>query len=228
MPRMTARARRRGGMWSSRVGLGDEPGRGRSFRRDHRQAARGVRPAGPLVRWPDDHRHRIRPRPPPRGGHREGHGARRSHQRRQLEHHDRPRRPRDLQRRAGGRPHLRPAPCCDLPAPRHPDRRDRVVGLGARDAPHPPRAVGGRLGRSERQGVPRRTGDPSGLGGPDGVRARRSRDACAWWPSAAWASRRSPSPTSWSRKATSPTSRSPATRIAAFDARLAEGAGGRH
>ena len=90
VPRMTGRARRGGGLWSRGVVVGDEPRRSRSFGRDHRQAARGIRPAGPHVRRPDDQRHRFRSRSPARGGDREGDSPRRRHQRRQLEHHDRP------------------------------------------------------------------------------------------------------------------------------------------
>ena len=53
--------------------------------------------------------------------------ARGGDERRQLEHHVGARRPRDVRGRAGRRPHLRPPPGRDLPAPRHPDRRHRVV-----------------------------------------------------------------------------------------------------
>ena len=53
-----------------------------------------------------------------------GRRTRRGHERRQLQHHGGPRRARDLRDRARRRPHLRPSPRRDLPAARHPDRRD--------------------------------------------------------------------------------------------------------
>ncbi len=61
------------------------------------------------------------------------------HQRRQLEHPDRPGRPGDVRHRAGRGPHLRPSPRRDLRAARHPDRRHRAVDDRARAAPHPAR-----------------------------------------------------------------------------------------
>ena len=105
-----------------------------------------------------------------------GRRPRRGDERRQLQHHVGPGRPRDLRGRAGRRPHLRPPPCGDLPAARHPDRRDRVVDDRPGHAAAPPRRAPGRVGRRERPGLPGRARPPGRVGRPQARRARASRD----------------------------------------------------
>ena len=96
---------------------------------------------------------RLRPRHARGGRHQGGRGARRGDERRQLEHHVGPGRPRDLRGRAGRRPHLRPPPGRDLPAPRHPDRRHRLVDHRPGDPAAAARRAPGRLDRPEREGL---------------------------------------------------------------------------
>ena len=167
----------------------------RPHRRGHRPPGQGVRPPRPTdFSGTHRRRRRLRPRPPQRGRHRGGRGARRRDQRRQLEHPRRPRRPRDLRHRAGRRPHLRPAPGRDLPAPRHPHRRHRAVddraGAAPASCPTAPavewidpsakvclveRRVPGRVGRARRSPTSRSPAGARVVGAHPARRGARSR-----------------------------------------------------
>ena len=193
-----------------------------------RPPVRGLRPPRRRLHRHDRRRHRLRPRPAAGGRHRAGRRGRRRHQRRQLEHPHRPRRPGDLRDRAGRRPHLRPPPRRDLPAPRHPDgghgawATERVLRRILPDEPGVDwvdpsakvvlveRVVPGAWGGHARRGAGDRRRRQGGVGRP------------------ATARRRCPSP-AWScRRATSSTSPSPATPSAELDAHLAGPAKGGH
>ena len=106
-----------------------------------------VPPARRRLPGPAGARHRLRPRDPDRGGHRAGRRLRRGQQRRQLEHHLRAGRARDLRRATGRRPHLRPATRRGLRAAGHPHGRHRAVDVV-------PAAQGGAR-RDDRRGVAR-------------------------------------------------------------------------
>ena len=108
------------------------------------------------------------------GRHRRGRRVRLRHERRQLQHPVRPDRPRDLRHRARRRPHLRPPPRADLPAARHPHRRDRRVDHRPGAAPAAPGRDQQRLGRPDRaasasssgRSRPRRSGKKLGAAQP--------------------------------------------------------------
>ena len=109
---------------------------------------------GDRLRGHDGRRLRLRPRPP-----RAGRDRARPARSPSVTSGDnsnilcRPHRPRDLRHRARRRPHLRPPPRADLPAARHPDRRDRRVDHRPGAAPAAARrGAAARLGRPDRQG----------------------------------------------------------------------------
>src|SRR3954452_10379712 len=161
------------------------PTRGdRPQRRGDRPGPRGLPPAGPRLRRPAGHRPGLRPADPARRRHRLRRRFRRGQQRRQLQHHQRPRRPRDVRRPARRRPHLRREARRGLRAHGHPERGDGAVdgetaaartalGQGQRDvarahlagaahAGHRHRGLGRAEARRARGGLRR----PRGVAGP--------------------------------------------------------------
>ena len=112
-------------------------------------------------------------------GRRAGRRLRRGQQRRQLQHHRRPRGARDVRRAEGGRPHLRPEARRGLRAARHPDRRHRAVdGQSAaqeRAGRDRPRRRGATRPARSRCCRSRRTRAGSGTRSPSSRRRRGSR-----------------------------------------------------
>ncbi len=98
----------------------------------------------------------------------------RSHERGQLQHRDRPRRPRDVRSRERGGPHLRPPAGRDLPAPGHRHGGHGGVDDGAGPAADPARPSVGRVDRPQRPGDPRRAHDLLQLGRSPGQRLGRA------------------------------------------------------
>ena len=173
---------------------------------------------------PGHRRHRLRPGSPDGGGHRAGGRRRGGHQRRQLEHPHRPRRPRDLRHRATWSP-----ASTTLAGPRStsawaspPWRRWRGRPSGSCAASCPARppwsgstpVPGSRIVERSIAAVVVRSSDlrPRGAGTGAGGGRRPPRE----WP-------RSPTRTSSPRTGMSSTWPWPATRVAALDTTLAAG-----
>ena len=223
------RARGRGRMREGGLVARDGAHRRRPLCRDHRQASRGVRPPRSGLHRPGDRGHRVRPRPPDGGRHREGDRRRRSHQRRQLEHHDRSGRARDLRRRAGRRPAstTRGAPrsTSDSASPRSRQCRGRPSGCSATSSPSWPRSTGSIRAPRSASSSGR---SPEWWAGRHRVRARGARPRPASSRSAGSGSRRSPRPDLVAQEGDVAYVAVGGDAIAAFDERLAQGATGRH
>ena len=117
-----------------------------------------------------------------RGRHRARRRLRRGQQRRQLQHHRRAGRPRDVRHPAGRGPHLRPGPRRGLPAARHHHGRDRQVDRRPGAAPDPAGRRRARLPRPVGH-HPRRPGPgPRAPGSATAPCSSRSSPACriAW------------------------------------------------
>src|SRR3954451_8116649 len=165
------RARGRDGLRARRLRHRPPPRGGRPQRRVDRQGPRGLPPAGSRLRRPPGHRPRLRPADAARRRDRLGRGVRRVQQRRQLEHHQRPRRTRDVRRPARRRPHLRREAGRGLRAHGHPERGDRPVD----GEPAAARAAVGQgqrgVARADRSGAAHAGDRHRDVGGPQARRA---------------------------------------------------------
>ena len=188
-----ASARRRRGLRPGGLRAGPQPHRAAATPWPSSTAAGGLQPPAGDFSGQTIVGHRLRPRSAARRpASSRPTRRRRRHERRQLQHPHRPRRPRDVRHRARRRPHLRPPPGRDLPAPRHRHRRDRGVDDRAGAAPDPARRARGRVGRPERQGVAGRADVAGAWSGRRRCPSSRSRARCGSWRSAAWASAQVP------------------------------------
>src|SRR6266540_787883 len=171
----TQRARRDHGLWPGRLGVG-RPARGAgSYGLRHRQARDRVPDAALRLQGQQGPRLRLRRGRAAPGRDRAGGSVRGGVQRRQLQHRRRPAGQGEVRGADGGRPHLRPPPRRDLPAPRHPHRGDREMDHRPGDALPDPRRDRLRLEGPERGDLPGHGGPAHLMGGLDGRAARVQR-----------------------------------------------------
>src|SRR6266508_4083613 len=171
----TQRARRDHGLWPGRLGVG-RPARGAgSYGLRHRQARDRVPDAALRRQGQQGPRLRLRRGRAAPGRDRAGRSVRGGVQRRQLQHRRRPAGQGEVRGADGGRPHLRPPPRRDLPAPRHPHRGDREMDHRPGDALPDPRRDRLRLEGPERGDLPGHGGPAHLMGGLDGRAARVQR-----------------------------------------------------
>ena len=140
-----------------------------------RQRARQLPAARARVQRRQGHRLRLRPGGPGEGRHPPRRRVRGRLERRQLQHHRRACRARDLRHRPGRRPHLRPRPRRGLPAARHHHRRHGQVDRRPGAAPA---AAGRRRARLPRP-VRHHPGRPGARARRPGSATRPSTSRCS-------------------------------------------------